>query len=776
MTKRWRTVLRKSVKSLGWMLGISVVALVCLDQFVLPLPKEKLTRPHSQFVYSRGGHLLSCFTSSDRFWRKPVALRDISPQLIRCVLACEDQWFYYHPGVNPVSLISALIDNVRAGHVVRGGSTVTMQIARMIEPKGRSVGNKLIEVFRALQLELRYSKTELLEFYFNLAPYGGNLEGVGAATQFYFDKPPADLSLSECAILAAIPASPSNFRPDRDIASCERRRNRVLEYLKHKGAITTEECASAEQEEIPEQRFTRPFIAPHFCQSLAAADPDSVVLTSTIDLQTQQICERLAKQHQARLDEKDIHNLALVVLDNATGEVLGEVGAADFEDLRHQGQINGACAARSPGSALKPFAYALGFDLGLITPESRIGDIPVNYHGYTPENYDDEFHGVVSVHEALSQSYNVPAVIVASKVDLRRFYDLLTAGGISTLERQPEQYGLPLVLGACEVSLIELSNLYATLARGGVPRHVKQLLAEQSVPGERLFSPEACYLASEILSDLQRPDFPASWEFTTDLPRIAWKTGTSYGRRDAWTIGYNPRYTVGVWAGNFSGRGSPDIVGAGIAAPLMFNVFNEIGADRECPWFDIPEGVEMRRVCAVSGMLPGEFCPETIEAECIRGKSDMERCTVHQDILVDRATGYRLCPYCSAGRPCDEVTVAQWPPKIASWLSTMGQARPMPPHNPDCQGMLTVAGPVITSPEDDAVYVLQPGIPESYQKILLQASLAPSADRAYWFVDHQWFASCGLGESVFYAPTVGRHRLMCVDDQGRSESVTIEVK
>lgn len=771
-----RLVHSKFLRVLGLLAGMCLLVFACLDQIVFPLPQEKLVRPHAQFVYSRDGQLISCYTSPDRFWRKPVVLVDVSPRLVRCVLTCEDQWFYYHPGINPVSLVSALIDNIKAGHVVRGGSTITMQIARMIEPKERSVGNKVIEMFRALQLELRFSKRELLEIYFNLAPYGGNLEGVGAATQFYFDKSPEHLSLSECAILAAIPASPSNFRPDKDIASCERRRNRVLENLRNKGIITSEECASAEREEIPEQRFARPSVAPHFCQSLITAHPDSTVLVSTIDLEIQRICERLAKRHQARLNDKDIHNISVVVLDNATGDVLAMVGSADFDDERHQGQINGAYAPRSPGSALKPFAYALGFDEGLIVPASRLADIPVNYHGYTPENYDDEFHGIVSVHEALAQSYNVPAVVVAGKVGLRRFYDLLKAGGISTLTRRPEQYGLPLVLGACEVRLIELANLYSTLARGGVPRNVRELISDERVTTRRLLTPEACYLTSEILSDLERPDFPASWEFTADLPRIAWKTGTSYGRRDAWTIGYNPRYTVGVWAGNFSGRGSADIVGVGIAAPLMFDIFNEVGSDPDCPWFEVPDGIEQRRLCAASGMIPNEFCPETIETEGIRGISATERCNVHQTILVDRSTGYRLCRFCSGGRPHDEVTVAQWPAKVATWLNGTGRANLIPSHNPDCKGMLTETGPVITSPEDDAVYVLQPGIPEIYQKILLRASLAPSTETAHWFVDRQWFASCGLGEGVFYAPTVGRHNLMCVDDQGRSETVTIEVR
>lgn len=773
MTKvQWKRILWRLLLPLGGLLLVGYG----LDKHLFPLPKQALSKPHAQFVYSREGYLLNCFTSSDRFWRRPVTFEEISLLLVKCVLACEDQWFYYHPGFNPVSLVSAAVANLRAGRVVRGGSTITMQIARMMEPKERTIKNKLIEILRATQLELHYSKDELLETYFNLVPYGGNIEGIGAASLFYFDKPPSGLSLSECATLSAIPVSPSNFRPDKDVVSCSRRRDRVLAYLLDKEVIFRDEYDAARHEEIPSHRCATTSAAPHFCQSLALAYPDSVDLISTIDFEIQSTCERLTRRHHARLTPKEIHNLSLVVLDNATGEVLALVGSPDFGDDKHNGQINGARAARSPGSALKPFIYALGFERGLISPQTRLADIPVNYAGYSPENYDEEYHGVVSAREALIQSYNIPAVNVTAKVGLEKYYHLLKNGGLSTLGRRYYEYGLPLALGACEVNLVELSNLYATLARGGWYRNVSELRAHPDGERRRLFSQGVCYLITEILSDLKRPDLPTSWEFTSDLPRIAWKTGTSYGRKDAWTIGYNPKYTIGVWAGNFSGEGSIDIVGAEIAAPVMFDIFNKICSEADGRWFQMPDGVDVRQVCAVSGKLPGEFCKETIYEQYLPGKSPTQRCDIHHMVMVDKKTGHRLCRYCSAGRDYDEVIVQQWPAKLAGWLEGAGRFDPIPPHNPECRGILLADGPVITSPEDEAVYVLQDGIRAAYQQILLQASAPSGCRQVHWFVDWQFYASCEPGGRVFYTPATGKHHVMCLGDQGYSQSISFEVK
>lgn len=760
-----------------WPYALAAAIVVCLFNWIIfPLPEDKLRRPSSTFVYSRDGHLLNCFTSPDRFWRKPVALKQISPRLIRSVIACEDRWFYYHPGFNPVSLVSAAVDNIRAGRFVRGGSTITMQIARMMEPKPRTIPNKIIEILRAVQLELSYSKKSLLEIYFNLAPYGGNIEGVGAASYMYFDKAPDSLSLAEAALLTAVPSSPSQFRPDRDPKKCLDRRNLVLRYLRDDGVIPQPDYDQALKEELPYQRVAAAVTAPHFCQSMAAARINTPEIFSTLDFKLQTTCEQLARGYHGELMQKGIYNLSVVVLDNRTGDLLAMVGSPDFADIGNHGQINGALAPRSPGSALKPFAYALGFERGIISPALKVEDLPVNYAGYIPVNYDNEYHGVVSVSEALVQSLNVPAVNLTARVGLRDLYDLLRRGGITTLDKKYFEYGLPLILGSGEVTLLELTNLYSTLARGGDFLPVRLAKGDPQPQPTRLLTPEACYLVTELLTELKRPDLPASWEFTPDMPKVAWKTGTSYGRKDAWAIGYNPEYTVGVWAGNFSAEGSVAIVGAEIAAPLMLDIFSQLCADGDRQWFRPPRTIAWREVCAVSGRVAGEDCPERILEEYIPGVSPMDPCTVHRNILVDTRTGYQVCRWCASEKHTVSKIYEDWPPRLAAWMGAKGMISLIPAHNPQCRGMLAGEAPVITSPENDAVYILRAGVPLDFQKILFEASAAADNRRLFWFLDDELFSTAIDESRLFYKPHPGNHRLMCVDDYGRSNSITFRVQ
>lgn len=755
----------------------AVVALLCtFNWIVFPLPIDRLHLPSSTFIFSREGQLLNRFASRDGYWRVPVSLNQISPLLVKSVLTCEDRWYYWHPGVNPVALVNAAIADLKAGRIVRGGSTISMQVARMMEPKERTILNKIVEILRAIQLELRYSKKELLELYFNLAPYGGNIEGVGAAAYLYFGKPPSQLSLSEVAILTALPASPTRFRPDKDLDRCVARRNKVLATLSLASVISPAEYTQALKEEVPIVRTSAPVAAPHFCQTVMAAGRRASRINSTIDYRLQITCERLARSYQAQLAEKGIHNLSVVVLDNRTGELVAMIGSADFGDIIHHGQVNGALAPRSPGSALKPLVYALGFEKGICSPALKVEDLPISYAGYIPVNYDEQYHGIVSISDALIQSLNVPAVNLTSRVGLSELIDMLKTGGISTLTRKDADYGLPLILGSCEVNLTELSNLYATLARGGSYLPIRILKSETTTRATRVFSPQSAFLVTQILTELKRPDLPSSWEFTPNLPRVAWKTGTSYGRKDAWAVGYDPDYTVGVWAGNFSAEGSIAIVGADVSAPLMFDIFNQLRQNGQSHWFGMPPGIELRAVCATSGQPAGDACSDKIGEYYIPGVFPETMCTVHRRMLVDGKTGYALCTHCAAGKQLDEVVDENWPPRISAWLLSKGMLASAPPHNPDCNGELAGDGPVITSPERDAVFILRPNSPKAYQQILFQASALADAGRVHWFLDGQFFASASNDSAVFYVPVSGHHELLCVDTYGRSSSMTFRVE
>lgn len=516
-------------------------------------------------------------------------------------------------------------------------------------------------------------------------------------------------------------------------------------------------------------------MAPHFCQTMAALYSDSVVINSTVNTNIQYICERLGKLHHTKLKQKNIHNLSVVVIDNRSGELLAMIGSPDFNDRRHGGQVNGALAPRSPGSALKPFIYALGFDEGIISPELKLEDIPVNYAGYSPENYDKEYHGLVSVSEALINSFNVPAVNLTAEVGLRKFHNFLQSGGIGSLTREYYHYGLPLILGSGEISLLELSNLYASLARGGIYRDIELMMDKNNTEETQLLSNNSCYLISQILSRLKRPDLPTCWEFTENMPKIAWKTGTSYGRKDAWTIGYNPTYTVGVWAGNFSAEGSVDIVGAEIAAPLMFDIFNEITAGKEPVWFDRPNNLLTRRVCAISGSPANLYCDETIEELYIPGVSPTQKCNIEREIYVDAESGKRLTPDCLFGHKYEKSIVQFWPPRLATWLSQKGGYLPLPPFDISCQNLSNADPPVIVSPDNNGKYLIVDYMPPEYQHILLEASSFSGAGEIDWFIDNRHFASSNSGERLFYLPEEGRHTVMCVDELGRSSSLVFDV-
>ena len=517
--------------------------------------------------------------------------------------------------------------------------------------------------------------------------------------------------------------------------------------------------------------------APHAAVELAGRNPNQPEVISTIDSRLQSICQGIIANHKDELRNRGISNAAVVVIKNSTAEVLAMVGSADFFDVRHQGQVNGAMSPRSPGSALKPFVYALALDQGIISPNMMIEDLPVNYSGYSPENYDRQYRGMVSVAEALKLSLNVPAVYITAKVGHKNLLNLLRLGGLSSIKSGDFEYGLPLILGSCEVELIDLTNLYACLARDGYYRPYALQPGRSIVDSTKLFSGASTYITAEILSDLQRPDFPASWEYSPNIPKVAWKTGTSYGRKDAWSVGYNPNYTIGAWVGNFSGESSPDLVGSEAAAPLLFEIFRAIDPNSQRRWFGEPLAVDTREVCAVSGMPPDEHCTGTIDELYIPGVSPVKKCNIHKVIVLDSKTGSRLCRYCTAGKESVTRIIEDWPPKIATWLERSGHAlAPIPEHNPFCTGAYAGVKPVIISPDKDVVYIIRHHVPLNQQGIPLEASVAAGTREVFWFVDGALYGKSIAGERLFYTPVSGMHRLTCTDSDGRSSSLTITIQ
>jgi len=763
--------------------AVGAAALAVLGYAVLcilfPFPQEMLERAGTgkpaSVVLDRKGNPLRTFLAPDDSRMFRTELAEISPRLIQATIAVEDKRFYRHRGVDPLAVMRAVRLNLTHGRIVSGASTLTMQVMRLLEDRPRTFASKAVEAFRAVQLESLRDKEAILEIYLNLAPYGGNLIGAEAASRGYFGKAARDLTLGEAALLAGLPQSPSRFRPDRHPERARKRREHVLERMSAAGSITESERARACAEPVRARRPVFPFEAPHLARMVRRMSPRCHVLRTTLDRRIQGIAETAIREQVDRLRGDGVSNGAVVVIENETGAVRALVGSCDFLSEADHGQVNGAMAPRSPGSALKPFTYALALERGHVTPDTVLHDVPCNYTGYEPENYDHRYRGPVTAREALSISLNVPAVKLMNRVGHQRLHGLLEAFGISTLGRGPDHYGLALTLGAAEVTLLELTNAYAALARLGVHRPYRLLEIEPVTPGRRVLSEGAAYLTADILSDTDRLGGRVLWKSDKSRVRMAWKTGTSYGHRDAWTIAFTPKVTVGVWLGNFSGRGAKALVGIEAAAPVAARILDPLHAGDPAEWYAMPDAVGRRSVCVVSGMPKGEHCSATKRGLHLKGRSSRETCRVHTAITKDAETGDRLCVSCRMGRPHRETVVESWPPEVAAWLRRHGETALLaPPHNPRCTVALADgSGPRILSPTDGATYVLTES-PAAHQKLALKAHAA--TEGLYWFIDGDLYRTAGAGDAILWPLAAGRHRITCADEGGGSATVTIDVK
>jgi penicillin-binding protein 1C len=756
--------------------SLAVIAIIfAILSLIFPLSTEEMKPPLSTRIFDRNGDLLHVYLSESDSYCFQSSVSEISPFVISATLTYEDRLFFYHPGINPVSILKAMKMNFEAGRVISGGSTITQQLARLMNPKPRTIVSKLIEVFRAFQLELCFSKEELLETYFALAPYGGNIVGVEAASQIYYGKSASELGPGEAALLAGIPTSPTKLRPDRYPESAKGRRDIILERMFDKGDIDEERYRLSLSESIPVCRVTLPSIAPHYCDMIVYNLEKEGDVRTKLDSKTYTLADKLLKRHIQGEKHLGIGNGAVVVLDNQSGEILAMVGSEDYNNTEIQGQVNGTLALRSPGSTLKPFVYALALEKGMITQSTLIEDIPVNYSGYAPENYDTRFHGVVTAEQALSRSMNVPAVNLTRQVGLTNFIEFLKLSGVKSLVPKEDHYGLSIILGGLGINLLDLTMLYSSLANGGELQQPIVIDEKEYEERKEFFSPGTAYVITEMLSKVKRPDFPSAWQSTVHLPKIAWKTGTSYSHRDAWSIGYTSKYTIGVWIGNFSGVGNPSLIGADMAAPLLFDIFSSLEHDGGT-WFKRPPSVIERDVCAVSGKLPTTAC-KTLKREIAdEMTAPTTKCDLHIELLVDKHTGERLCPHCRSGREASKHIYTSWVPSISTWMRDNGRApEPLPSHSSSCTKMLQNNSPEILSPAENCSYVIRSSVPLVDQQILLEAHVMGDTRKIYWFVDGVMIYSGTPNGSVYYLPKRGHHEVVCMDDEGRRSSRILHV-
>ena len=637
----------KPLRLRGRLLLVLLAVLVLLR--VWPHASLEARVPLSTGVWSADGEMLRVTLASDDQYRLWVPLEEIAPVYLDTVLLKEDRWFYWHPGVNPMALTRAAARTY--GGDRQGGSTVTMQLARLLyRMNTRTLTGKARQIAAALWLECRYSKHDLLEAYVNLAPFGGNIEGVGAASRIYFGKSPDRLTLGEALTLAVVPQSPTSRggAASSDAKLLAARSRLGADWLARSGASAEDADNDRRQLELPilaRPQFAMPRVAPHFVDALLA-DPANHGrrLNTTLDASLQRALEIQIRRYIAERNEVGMQNAAAIVVDTRDMAVKAWVGSADYWNTR-DGQVNGVLAKRSPGSALKPFIYALALDQGVLHPRTMLRDAPSAFGPFTPENFDGHFVGPVAAQDALVRSRNIPAVWVSSQLRQPTLYEFLLTAGIRDMK--PESfYGLALALGGGEVTMEELAGLYAMLANQGLLRPLRAEVSAQLDPGVRMLSPEASFITLDMLRNNPRPGSDGLATSRMQWP-VAWKTGTSWGFRDAWTAGIAGPYTVVTWIGNFSGQGNPAFVGADAAAPLFFRVVDALNLMRPAEpsvSMQAPEGVSRVAVCVGSGDLPNADCPHTVDSWFIPGKSPIRVSQLHRRVALDRLTGQPVCP------------------------------------------------------------------------------------------------------------------------------------
>jgi penicillin-binding protein 1C len=754
----------------------------------LALPKPPLLNgiSFSQCVRDRNGTLLRVTLTPDQKFRIWMPLRDVSPELIDATLRYEDKYYARHPGVNPIALVRAALDLARLHRVTAGGSTITMQLARLrFHLHTRTLSGKLTQIIRALELERHYSKREILEAYLNLAPYGRNIEGIGAASQIYFDKKADRLTGPEAIALSVIPQSPARraLFADRDNHSVNAAQTNWYDRARIDQQFSSREFRARIQTE-------RKFLAPHFVQQVLENEKGREQIVTTLDWERQQLIERRISDYVAANRNRGFQNASVFLLDSRTMDVLAQVGSADFCKVDINGQVDGTRSLRSPGSTLKPFVYALALEQGLIQPLSILADAPHHFGEYNPENFDREFLGPIRACDALARSRNVPAVELASRLSHPTLYQFLHQADVR-LARPESFYGLALPLGGAEVSMQDLVRLYAALANNGQLRPFRYVQTSSNltnradenltalsrqVSTRQILSPEAAFMTLEMLRNVPRPEMNCP-DAAGSAP-VFWKTGTSHGFRDAWSIAVFDHYVLAVWIGNFDGRGNPAFVGRTAAAPLLFQIIDSLRASWPEPNEPHlpPPGANLKRVevCAVSGDLPEPSCTQHIEGWFIPGVSPIKTCNIHREVLVDVVSGLRV-PVDDGTRELRRDVYEFWPSELLALFERAGVPRKSPP--PFLPGtaadLLARNGhaPHIVAPASGREIVFA-----SSATMPLRAKTEGDVREIYWFADKTFIGRCDAKEALPWKSSPGQYELTALDDHGRSGSCLVTVR
>ncbi|MXO03671.1 penicillin-binding protein 1C [Flavobacterium sp. HBTb2-11-1] len=766
----------------------SAIAFLLLLIYYFSIPRTLFKEPYSTVIESKEGELLGAKIARDGQWRFP-AQDSVLDKFKKCIVYFEDEYFYKHPGFNPGAMINAFKQNRKAGKVVRGGSTLTQQVIRLSRKgKNRTYFEKIIEIILATRLELGYSKNEILEMYAAHAPFGGNVVGLEMASWRYFGVQSNQLSWAENAVLAVLPNAPSLIYPGKNQMKLLNKRNRLLLKLHQEGIIDKQTYELSIEEPLPQKPYDLPQIAPHLLQRVAKNEEGTRVKT-TIDYALQNRVNQIARYYYNQYKQNEVHNLAILVIDVQNRNVMSYVGNSPT-DKDHQKDVDIIDAPRSTGSILKPLLYSAMLDDGELLPNTLVADIPTQISGYTPQNFNLTFDGAVPAHRALSRSLNIPAVLMLQEFTVNKFYEELQKFKLKNINKTPDHYGLSLILGGAESNLWDLCRTYANLSStlNYYTKHQAKYRTNEftELNHKNDFKPDfgsetdqknilgagSIWLTYNAMEEVNRPEGDEAWKFYDSSLKIAWKTGTSFGNRDAWAIGTNSRYVVGIWVGNATGEGRPTLTGVTSAAPILFDVFNLLPRQR---WFDTPyNDLAEVEVCRLSGYLAKDNCPKIKQWVTKKGKST-KVCPYHRTIHLDKTEQFQVNSSCES---IDNIVTKNWfvlPPVMAWYYKSQHiEYLPLPPFKEGCAGTQTTTMDFIYPKANSKIYLTK-DFNSNVQPVILKVAYSERDKELFWYVDDVYKATTKTFHELPITPTTGIHYITVVDASGNEIRRKIEI-
>lgn len=760
------------------------------------LPDPLFDSSYSTVLLDRNNQLLGARLAKDGQWRFPGDDLEIPETFKQAIIQFEDKKFLSHPGIDVFAFGRALRDNLKNNKITSGGSTITMQTMRLARNKNnRSFLQKTIEIIWAVRAEVKYSKDDILRLYASHAPFGGNVVGLGAASWRYFQKTPNQLSWGEAATLAVLPNAPGLIHPGRNREALLHKRNALLLKMAKNGVLTDDEASLAMGEPLPEQPYPLPDVAPHL---LGAHKSSGKILSSTIDIDLQQRMQELLQRHADILSMNGVHNAALLVMETESGNVLTYIGNSTHDKREHQNDVDIITSERSSGSILKPFLYCAAIEDGLITPSGIMKDVPTYIRGYQPINFTQEYMGMVPADEALAMSLNVPAVLLLQQYGILPFKEKLQLAGISTLHYSPDHYGLPLVLGGAEVTLWDICGAYASLGRILSHTHKYQYKYDkadihdpivfrsdtQSANTKRaknltdqspVWNSGAIWHTFEAMSTLRRPDQEGQWETFQSSRRIAWKTGTSFGYRDAWAIGVTQQYTIGVWVGNGDGEGRPGVIGLHASAPILFDALRMLN-DQSDWWYAPYEALSPQLVCSESGWLAGSLCSMTDTAFILKNDQMPAVCDFHKMCFTNTDHTLRYEVECAS----DDKILSNYfvvPAVAETYYKRYNPSyKTLPQMDPDCySGQPDRAELAIVYPRSGSrIYVPREWNNKKSKAIFSAVHRSDNAN-VYWHLDKKYIGRTKEFHQIEIDPSPGMHQLVLQDEYGSVVTTSFEV-